>query len=151
MARPTEAQVSHRGDDRFVIRLGPHEVTVDQPFDNGGTDTAPTPTELFIGSYAACIAFYARRFLHRHGLDEAIAVRASWETTNRPHRVSRIGFEISADVPPELQGRFISLVHSCTVGNTLRDAPEVSLKMHPLSPTSLPIEVARVDQRGGKS
>jgi len=148
MARPTEVQVSHHGDDRFVIRLGPHEVAVDQPFENGGTDTAPNPTELFVGSYAACVAFYARRFLHRHGLDESVTVDASWETENRPHRVSAIGFEVAAAVPPDLQARFISVVRSCTVGNTLRDAPEVSLKVLSPSVRHSLNDVARADQGG---
>ena len=33
---------------------------------DGGEDTGPTPTELFIASLAGCVAFYARRYLDRH-------------------------------------------------------------------------------------
>jgi putative redox protein len=60
--------VAHRGGDRFRIRGRGHEIDVDQPVGDGGEDTAPTPTELFVAGLASCVVFYARRYLARHGL-----------------------------------------------------------------------------------
>ncbi len=48
--------VTGRGGDQYEIRIGDHTVTVDQPVDNGGTDTGPTPTDLFVASLASCAA-----------------------------------------------------------------------------------------------
>jgi hypothetical protein len=45
--------------DRFAIDARGHTITVDQPADVGGADTAPTPTELFVASLAGCVGFYA--------------------------------------------------------------------------------------------
>src|SRR5450759_146811 len=56
-------RVEHRGDDKFDINIRGHVVRVDQPVKDGGEDTAPTPTELFIASLASCVAFYARACL----------------------------------------------------------------------------------------
>src|SRR5450759_5286628 len=61
-------RVEHRGDDKFDINIRGHVVRVDQPVKDGGEDTAPTPTELFIASLASCVAFYARRYRARHDL-----------------------------------------------------------------------------------
>ena len=38
-----------------------HELATDQPVADGGDDTAPTPTEMFVGALAACVGYYAGR------------------------------------------------------------------------------------------
>ena len=65
--------LGHLVDVRFLsgegyeVAVRGHRVLVDQPADAGGADGAPTPTELFVASLATCIAFYAGRYLTRHG------------------------------------------------------------------------------------
>ena len=51
--------VTHDVGDRFDIAIRGHVVHVDQPESDGGSDTGPTPTELFVASLASCVAFYA--------------------------------------------------------------------------------------------
>jgi putative redox protein len=53
--------VAHQGGDRFELGMRGHRLTCDQPLADGGDDQGPTPTELFVGSLAACVGFYARR------------------------------------------------------------------------------------------
>jgi len=53
--------VRHLGGDRLGISVRAHELFADQPVGEGGEDSAPTPTELFLASLAACVAFYAER------------------------------------------------------------------------------------------
>ena len=73
----TAGQITFRWPDReetyvegdaYAIDIRGHQLRVDQPMESGGTDTAPAPTELFAASLAACVAFYAGRYLHRHRL-----------------------------------------------------------------------------------
>jgi putative redox protein len=47
--------VHHLGRDRFGVRIRGHELVSDQPREDGGEDTGPTPTELFIAGLAACV------------------------------------------------------------------------------------------------
>jgi putative redox protein len=63
-----ELGVRYLDGDRFAIDVRGHVLLVDQPVDAGGTDEAATPTELFIGGLASCVAFYARRYLARHAI-----------------------------------------------------------------------------------
>ena len=53
--------VGHLDGDAYEMLVRGHRITVDQPADAGGTDKAATPTELFVASLAACVAFYAGR------------------------------------------------------------------------------------------
>src|SRR5439155_5370170 len=71
--------VWHATGDRFLIDVRGHDLLVDQPIDAGGGDVGPTPTELFVASLAACIGFYAGRFLRRHELPvEGLRVSADF-------------------------------------------------------------------------
>jgi putative redox protein len=71
--------VEHNTVTRYVATVRGHEVRVDQPLAAGGTDEAPTPVELFVVSLATCVAYYAGRYLERHGLSRAgLAVRAEY-------------------------------------------------------------------------
>ncbi|WP_405522034.1 OsmC family protein [Streptomyces canus] len=52
--------------------------------EDGGTDTAPTPTELFAASLATCVAFSPGRHLQRHGLHRhGLRVRTKFPRTAR--------------------------------------------------------------------
>ena len=80
---------SHLGGDRFVIDVRGHRIHIDQPIDNGGEDTAPTPTELFAASLAGCVAFYARRYLARHNVaSDGLSVEAEFSSGGTPNRIT---------------------------------------------------------------
>jgi putative redox protein len=118
----------HLGGDRFEISIREHVVVVDQPVEDGGEDTAPTPTELFVASLASCVAFYARRFLHRHGLPtEGLAVEARYSIGTRPTRVGEISvlLQIPAGVPEDRRDALLAVASHCTVHNTLLQPPVV--------------------------
>jgi len=123
--------VRHLGGDRLGIQVRGHELLADQPLEEGGEDTAPTPTELFLGSLAACVGFYAERFLRRHGLPTAgLAVTCEWAWAQSPARVG--GVELTVDAPgltPERRLAFERVIEHCTIHNTLRQPPEVRTKV----------------------
>jgi uncharacterized OsmC-like protein len=124
--------VTHAGDDRFDIDIRGHLVAVDQPVADGGADTAPTPTELFVAGLAACVAFYARRYLTRHGLPtDGLQVSADYEMGSRPARVARIDVRIAldADLPEDKRQALLAVASHCTVHNTLVQAPDVSVSL----------------------
>ena len=124
--------VLHLDEDRFEIEIRGHTITVDQPIADGGTDTAPTPTELFIACLASCVAFYARRYLARHHLSaEGLTVTADYDIGGRPTRVNRIGVVITPppDLPDERRAAFLAVAAHCTVHNTLAEAPSVDIDL----------------------
>ena len=131
VTRPTVC-VTHRGGDRFEIAVRDHVVIVDQPEAMGGEDTAPTPTELFVASLASCAAFYARRYLARHGLPvEGLRVETDYEMGTHPSRVTR--FEVRVVLPEGVpEGRhapLLAMVEHCTVHSTLQHEPEVDIRL----------------------
>jgi uncharacterized OsmC-like protein len=136
--RPASADV-HEMDVRFVagesyaVCVRGHRVLVDQPEDAGGQDTAPTPTELFVASLASCVAFYAGRYLTRHGYSrDGLAVSADFDmASDRPARVSgiRLTVRAPADLPAERRPALRAVVSHCTVHNSLAFPPPVAIDL----------------------
>ena len=122
--------VRWRSGDRFDIAIRDHVITVDQPEEVGGEDAAPTPTELFVAGLVSCVAFYARRYLRRHGLDqEGLAVEASYRMGTKPARVSDVDIRIHppAGLPPERREALLAVAGHCTVHNSITTPPEISV------------------------
>jgi putative redox protein len=128
-----------RMDVRFVageayeVTVRGHRLVVDQPADAGGQDSAPTPTELFVASLATCVAYYAGRYLTRHGYSrDGLAVSAGYEmASDRPARVSgiRLAVHVPAGLPPQRWAALRAVVSHCTVHNTLAVPPPVTIDL----------------------
>ncbi len=132
-------RVGHLEGDRFEIAVRGHTLTVDQPVEDGGRDTAPTPTELFVASLASCIAFYARRYLSRHGLaTEGLSVSAHYSMAARPTRVGEVvlRIELPPGVPEGKRDALLAVASHCTVHNTLEQSPSVSIELSVPAPTA---------------
>ena len=130
--------VRYSGGDRLSATVRGHEVLTDQPVEDGGEDSAPTPTELFVVSLASCIAFYAERFLRRHRLTtENFRVDCGYEWAENPHRVGVIQVTVDAPgLPVEKREAFARVVEHCTIHNTLHQPPEVRIRVAAAEPAA---------------
>ena len=119
--------------EAYEVMVRGHRVLVDQPTDHGGTDGGPTPTELFVASLAACVAFYAGRYLTRHGYSrDGLAVSVGYGmATDRPARVSgvRLTVRVPDGLPPERWAALRAVVSHCTVHNSLAVPPSVTIDL----------------------
>lgn len=121
--------VAHVRDDEFVLRLRDHELHTDQP----GSDHGMSPVELFVASLATCVAHYANGYLRRHDLSaDGLRVYADYEmAADRPARVSRIAITscVGKELTPQQKLALRAVVDHCTVHNTLRQPPEVEIRV----------------------
>jgi uncharacterized OsmC-like protein len=119
--------------ESYEVAVRGHRLVVDQPGGAGGQDSAPTPTELFVASLAGCVAFYAGRFLTRHGYGrDGLAVAVGYEmASDRPARVSniRLTVRVPAGVPPQRWAALRAVVSHCTVHNSLASPPSVTIDL----------------------
>ena len=124
-------RVGFVGRERYEITIRGHQIAVDQPVDSGGSDEAATPTELFVASLAACVAYYAGRFLTRHGVQRAgLRVVATFGMAqDRPARVATITVAVHPPTafPTRLVPALTAVVNHCTVHNSLISPPDVAI------------------------
>ena len=126
-------EVSFISGESYEIAVRGHQIVIDQPVAAGGKDAAPTPTELLIASLASCMAFYAGRYLTRHGYDRTgMTVSADFDlASDRPARVStiRISIKVPTDLPEQRRAGFLAVASACTVHNTLHRAPDITIDL----------------------
>ena len=119
--------------ESYEVSVRGHRLLVDQPPDAGGRDAAPTPTELFVASLAACVAFYAGQYLTRHGYGrDGLAVRARFDmASDRPARVSgiRLTVQVPASLPASRRQAMLAVASHCTVHNSLALPPSVAIEL----------------------
>jgi putative redox protein len=131
--------VRHEQGDRFTITIRGHEITVDQPVEDGGGDAGPTPSELFVASLGGCVAYFAERFLVRHDLPtEGLGVHTTYEyAEDAPSRVASIDVELVTPegFPGSKLPALMKVVDHCTVHNSLRQVPQVRITAK--SPTTV--------------
>jgi uncharacterized OsmC-like protein len=129
---PGLVTVRHLDGDAYAITARGHAMLTDQAVADGGKDAAATPTELLVASLASCVAFYTGRYLVRHGLDRAgLAVTAEFAMAAGPARVGavRLRITVPGGVPPQRTGALLAVASHCTVHNTLRQQPDVSIEL----------------------
>jgi putative redox protein len=128
-----EMEVRFVAGEAYEVTVRGHHVVVDQPADAGGQDSAPTPTELFVASLATCVAYYAGRYLTRHGYGrDGLAISAGYGmASDRPARVSAINLavRVPADLPPERWAALRAVISHCTVHNSLASPPPVTIDL----------------------
>jgi len=125
--------VTHVRGDQLRIEVRGHEVVTDQPVEDGGDDTAPTPTEMFVSSLAACVAFHAERFLRRNGLPtDGMKVSCDYAWAENPHRVGAIDLQVEAPgLTVARREAFSRVIGRCTVHNSLHQPPDVRVQVAP--------------------
>ena len=128
-----ELDVQYLTGEAYEVSVRGHRVRVDQPAEIGGDDTAVTPTELFVASLATCVAFYAGRYLTRHGYSrEGLGVSAEYELArDRPARVSavHITMRVADSLPAKRRAALHAVASRCTVHNSLIDPPRVIIAL----------------------
>ena len=131
-ATASQVKVSYLGGESYSVATRGHTLLTDQPAATGGADTAMTPTELLVAALSSCVAFYAGRYLARHGLNrEGLHVTAAFTTaTDRPARVAGVRLAIQVPgIPPSRRGALLAVASHCTVHNTLRQPPDIAIEL----------------------
>ena len=62
-----KTHVSLHDGYRTTITSGSHITHADEPLDAGGTDLAPSPTEMLMGALGSCIAMTMKMYAERKG------------------------------------------------------------------------------------
>lgn len=135
------AQISARLENGTAVQLsnGRHEWSADEPASVGGSDTAPNPYELLLGSLAACTCITISLYC-RHKELPLKSVSATYELS-RVHAddcadcdspdngfIERISsnVQIEGDFTTAQQKRLAQIVERCPVHKTLAHGVQIA-------------------------
>jgi putative redox protein len=103
------------------IDIRQHELTADEPPDNGGADDGPTPQELLAASLAACTAITVEMYAERKAWDVGqVEVECDYEQAERGSATNFIvTLRLPAGLSDEQLERIQTIAAKCPVHRTL--------------------------------
>ena len=111
------------------------QVVTDQPVAEGGTDTAPTPFDIFLASLATCAGVYVNDFCnHRNIPSESITLTQSAEFTldnNGKHLLTAVSLVIHLpdDFPEKYRDAVVRVAELCAVKKAILHPPRFSVQL----------------------
>jgi len=109
------------GKLRQEVTIREHELTADEPKDQGGEDDGPSPQELLAASLASCTAITMEMYAQRKGWDVGdMSVDVNYEPAQRgsPTRFEMV-IRMPKELPEEQRQRLMQIAAKCPVHRTL--------------------------------
>jgi putative redox protein len=118
------------------LTAGPHTLIADEPEEQGGSDTGPTPGQLLALSLASCTAITIEMYAERKGWhvgDLEVEVEYGSETGEKHPR-----FEVLIKLPAELSKkqteRIREIAHKCPVHRKLKGHVHIEDRVEGIAP-----------------
>lgn len=130
MSDVNEIVVTLPGKRRVDAQVRGHVIRTDQPGDNGGDDSAPTPFELFLASTATCAGIFVQGFCAKREIPyENIRVVQKLER-DAEGRVAKIDLEVQlpADFPEKYRQAVVAAVEGCSVKKAIQAQPTFAVR-----------------------
>jgi putative redox protein len=127
-----ESKITYLGGARFRAVARGHELTSDQPSENGGGDSGMTPPELLLASLGSCAAYYAAEYLRTRNIPATgLTVSVTAEKAQKPARLTPFKIRLSIPGLDEQRHRegVLRAVKSCLIHNTLLHAPAIEFAL----------------------
>jgi putative redox protein len=114
---------AQREDNSFKhdLEVREHRLIADEPEENGGDDTGPSPQELLAASLASCTAITMEMYAKRKGWDIGdIAVDVDYEPAQRgsPTKFA-MSIRLPKELPEDQRERLMQIAAKCPVHRTL--------------------------------
>lgn len=123
-------EITFPGGVRVNAQHKGFEIATDQPEQNGGENSAPSPFDLFLVSLGTCAGFFALRFCQQRDLPtEGLRLSLAAEHNPETKRLDRV--EITLNLPDGFPAKYrpaiLRATDQCAVKKALDDPPEIEL------------------------
>src|SRR3954470_1206208 len=98
-----------------------HTLTADEPTDEGGEDSGPSPQELLAASLASCTAITMEMYAQRKGWDIGdLVVDVNYEPAQRGSPTKfQMAVKLPKELPEEQREKMMQIAAKCPVHRTL--------------------------------
>ena len=126
MSSATPITITLPGGRRVDAQVGTHTLHTDQPLDNGGEDSAPSPFELFLASLGTCAGIFVQGFCATRGIPtEGIRIieQPSYGADDVLNEV-RFELQLPAGFPEKYRDAVVKVVEQCSVKRAIAAQPK---------------------------
>lgn len=119
-------KVTFDGGKVITAHINGHILKTDQPLSAGGTNSAPSPFELFLASVGTCAGIYVKTFCDQRNIPtENISILQSADydkATGLPVNI-KIEIQLPSDFPEKYKDAVIKAADQCKVKKTIANPP----------------------------
>jgi ribosomal protein S12 methylthiotransferase accessory factor len=119
-------EITFEGGKVITAHLGHHKIRTDQPVNNGGSNTAPSPFDLYMASIGTCAGVYVKSFCDNRKIPTdniKLIQRAEYdEETGLPLSIT-IEIILPDDFPERYRASVISVAELCKVKKSIANPP----------------------------
>jgi ribosomal protein S12 methylthiotransferase accessory factor len=120
-------EVTFDGGKIITAHTGGHTIKTDQPVNQGGQDSAPSPFELFMASIGTCAGIYVKSFCDQRNIPaENIKIIQTAEYDKQTGLPSDIKIEIRlpSDFPAKYKDAVVNAAALCKVKKSIANPPK---------------------------
>lgn len=124
-------EITFEGGKVVTAHSHGHIIKTDQPLDNGGGDTAPSPFELYLASIGTCSGIYVKSFCDNRQLptDEIKIIQKTEysKETGLPTSIV-IDIKLPPDFPEKYKASVLHVAGLCKVKKSIANPPEFEIR-----------------------
>jgi putative redox protein len=123
-------EITFDGGKVITAHLHGHTVRTDQPVRGGGSDTAPSPYDLFLASIGTCAGIYVKSFCDQRQIpSDNITIIQSVEYDGQTRLPANIKLDIKlpSDFPEKYKAAVINAAELCAVKKTINNPPKFEI------------------------
>ena len=121
-----DMKISFPGGKRVNADYKGFTIKTDQPVENHGEGSSPTPVDLFLASIGTCSGFYVFSFCQARNIPtEKIRLILNTERNEETKTIAKIAIEIllPEEFPEKYAEQLVRVAEKCTVKRTLENPP----------------------------
>ena len=114
------------GDRKVDVFVNGYTIRTDQPSDDGGNGTAPSPFDFFLASIAACAGYYVYDFCLRRDISMdgvEVVMKTEKNDKTKMHHEVLLEIQLPATFPQKYEKAVVRAVELCSVKKHIEKAP----------------------------
>jgi len=119
-------EITFEGGKVVTAHYHGHAIKTDQPLKNGGTDTAPSPFDLYMASIGTCAGIYVKSFCDNRKIptDNIRIIQNTIynKETGLPVDIT-LDIKLPSDFPEKYRDAVISVAELCKVKKSIANPP----------------------------
>lgn len=123
-------EITFNGGKVVMAKMDNHLIITDQPIENGGSNKAPAPFDLYLASIGTCAGIYIKSFCDRRNIPTTgikIIQRVVYDKAKRlPSNIS-LDIKLPADFPEKYRDAVINAADLCAVKKSIADPPKFQI------------------------
>jgi ribosomal protein S12 methylthiotransferase accessory factor len=120
-------EITFEGGKIVTANIKGHIIRTDQPVENGGTNSAPAPFDLFLASIGTCAGIYIKSFCDRRQIpSDGIKIIQTMEVDHEKHlpALFKLDIQLPEGFPEKYREAVINAADLCTVKRTIHNNPQ---------------------------